>query len=796
VYSAYEAKPNKMTDEEKTKQQLLDELAELRRRVSELEASERAQNWAEEGPGKKDGAIESSANAISIAGLKGDLIYGNPSFLKLWGCDDERAGLGRATIEFWQTKERALEVMEVLLNRGSWVGELPARRKDGSMFDARVSARMVVDKAGKPVCIRSSFTAVTKDKHTDGTSRQGEEKYRTILESIEDGYFETDIAGNFTFVNDSLCRIFGYRKDELMGMNIRQFTDQDNARKLYQITNDVYRTWKPARAFDYEIIKKDESRRHVEASISPIRDSYDQPMGFRGIIRDVTEKRQMEAELIRTKNLLQNILDSSIDGITATDLQGRVISATPNIKDIIGYDQREVIGKKLNTFYEKGVEDENKIMRELMAKGELRNHEMKFKKMDGRLIAVNISTSLLKNERGEIIGTLGTYRDITGKKKLEAQLLQSHKMEAIGTLAGGIAHNFNNLLMGIQGYTSLMLMDIGPTHPHYEKLKGIEQQVKNGAELTKQLLGFARAGKYEVKPTNINHLIEKTSNMFGRTRKEITISSRYEKDIWIVEADQGQIEQALLNLYVNAWQAMPGSGKLYLETENVTLDVDYVKPHHVEPGRYVKISITDTGIGMDKATQQRIFDPFFTTKEMGRGTGLGLASVYGIITNHGGIIDVYSKKGEGTIFNIYLPASEKQIREAKKLPEEIPKWSGRILLIDDEDMVVDVGSQMLKKMGYEILLARSGKEAIELYEENKGKIDLVILDMIMPDMGGGETYDRMKEINPDIKVLLSSGYNIDGQATEILKRGCNGFIQKPFDINELSERIREALDRQ
>ncbi len=692
-------------------------------------------------------------------------------------------------------KEKALDVVEVSRKNGSCVGELTARRKDGSTFDAQVSANMVVNKAGEPVCIRSSFKNLIKRKHREETFRRGEEKYRTILESIENGYFETDIAGNLSFLNDSLCRIFGYRKDELVGMNIRQFADQANARKLYQTTNNVYKTGRPARAFDYEIIRKDDDRRHVEASISLVKPSKDQAIGFRGIIRDVTEKRQIEAELIETKNFLQNILDSSIDGIIATDLQGRVISTTLNIKDLMGYDQGEVIGKKANTFYGKGVEDEKKIMKELMAKGELRNHEMKLRKKEGGLIDVNISASLLRDEKGDIIGTLGIYRDIIDKKKLEAQVLQSHKMEAIGTLAGGIAHDFNNLLMGIQGYTSLMLLDIDPTHPYYERLKGIEKQVKSGAELTRQLLGFARRGKYEVKPTNINDLIEKSSNMFGRTRKEIRISRSYEKDVWTVEADQGQIEHALLNLYVNAWQAMPGSGELYLKTENVTIDVNYIAPYHVKPGRYVKISVADTGMGMDSATQQRIFDPFFTTKEMRRGTGLGLASVYGIIKNHGGIINVSSKKGEGATFNIYLPASEKEVIEEKNPPAEISKWSEGVLLVDDEDMIIDVGSQLLKKMGYKVLSAKSGKEAIQLYKENKDKIDIVILDMIMPDMGGGATYDRLKEINPDIKVLLSSGYSIDGQATQILKRGCNSFIQKPFDMKGLSNKIRGILDR-
>jgi len=308
-------------------------------------------------------------------------------------------------------------------------------------------------------------------------------------------------------------------------------------------------------------------------------------------------------------------------------------------------------------------------------------------------------------------------------------------------------------------------------------------------------VGFARGGKYEARPTDINELIKRSSDMFGRTKKEITIHTRCQKSIWTVEVDQGQIEHVLFNLYINSWQAMTGPGHLYLETENVLLDENYGKPYTVKPGRYVKISITDTGVGMDKETQQRIFEPFFTTKEMGRGTGLGLASVYGIIKNHGGYINVYSERNEGTTFRIYLPVSEKEVPGEKKPPEMVVKGTEALLLVDDEDIIIDVGKQMLKALGYEVLVARGGQEAIQIYKNNRHKVNMVILDMIMPDMGGGETYDRLKELTPDIKVLLSSGYSINEKASEILERGCNGFIQKPFDLRDLSGKIREILGK-
>ncbi len=377
---------------------------------------------------------------------------------------------------------------------------------------------------------------------------------------------------------------------------------------------------------------------------------------------------------------------------------------------------------------------------------------------------------------------------------MEKQIQQAQRLEAIGTLTGRIAHDFNNLLMGIQGNASLMLLDCDSTHPHYERLKNIERCVQSGAELTKQLLGFARGGKYEVRPTDINDLIKRSSDMFARTKKEIKVLSKYQKGIWIVNADQSQIEQVLLNLYVNAWQAMPGGGELYLETENVTLE-NYVKTYNMAPGRYVKVSVTDTGVGMDEATGQRIFEPFFTTKEMGRGTGLGLASAYGIIKNHGGIINVYSEEGEGTTFNIYLPASDKKVIEEKVQVEEALRGKETVLLVDDEDMIVDIGKEMLKGLGYEVLTAKGGKEALETYRENQNKIDVIILDMIMPKMGGGDVYDRLREINPEIKVLLSSGYSMNSEAKNILERGCNSFIQKPFNMKELSQKIREVLDK-
>ncbi|MFH1292897.1 MAG: ATP-binding protein, partial [Pseudomonadota bacterium] len=368
-------------------------------------------------------------------------------------------------------------------------------------------------------------------------------------------------------------------------------------------------------------------------------------------------------------------------------------------------------------------------------------------------------------------------------------------MEALGTLAGGIAHNFNNILMGISGNTSLMLLETEPGHPNCRRIRDIEKLVDSGSRLTKQLLGYARGGKYEVRFINLNRVITETADTFGTTKKDITIHRDLAQELGGIRADQGQIEQILLNLFVNAADAMPRGGDLFIKTMNVT-DKDMTdSSYRVKPGAYALVTVRDTGVGMDKKTTERIFDPFFTTKGLSKGTGLGLASVYGIVKAHGGYIDVESKSGQGSTFLIYLPCSEKEPEQAAGNAEHLVKGAGTILLVDDEAMLLQVGTAVIQELGYNVLAAQGGKEAIALFTEHKDDIDLVILDMIMPDMGGGEAYDTMKGINPQAKVLLSSGYSIDGQAEEIMRRGCDGFIQKPFTITELSEKIREILDK-
>jgi PAS domain S-box-containing protein len=500
----------------------------------------------------------------------------------------------------------------------------------------------------------------------------------------------------------------------------------------------------------------------------------------------------------RYKELFENVNDA----VYILDRKGNILEANEAAFSRLGYSRENFF--KLNLTRLIPQEDANTIIETLGKKTEAQ-HPIKIiletchYATDGNSIPVEIHSRAIAYRGNNVI--LNVARDLSErieaeeeKKQLEAQLTHAQKMEAIGTLAGGVAHDFNNLLMGIQGYISLMRLDTDPEDPNDKYLHGIEENVMSAANLTEQLLGFARKGKYTPRPTDLNMIVKKSARMFTRTRKEITVHRRCDESIWNVEVDQGQIEQVLINLYLNSWHAMPDGGDLFIQTENIVLSNEYCKPYELSGGNYVKLSVTDTGIGMNQKTMDRIFEPFFTTKDVGKGTGLGLASAYGIIKNHNGIIRVYSEEGYGATFNIYLPASEAKDTEVPEVKSDLVKGSETILLIDDEEGPIMVEELMLKELGYMVLTARSGKEAIELYEANQETLALVALDMIMPEMSGKETYERLKEINPNVKVLLVSGYSLNKQIEKLISMGCNGFIQKPFDILQLSQKLREVLD--
>ncbi|BBO77909.1 hypothetical protein DSCW_53260 [Desulfosarcina widdelii] len=508
--------------------------------------------------------------------------------------------------------------------------------------------------------------------------------------------------------------------------------------------------------------------------------------------------QQLRLSEARYRYLVENIPDI----IYTLDKDGKFTFLSESVEPLLGFTVDELIGKhyativaeadrkKAHWFFNERRSGERttpglELRLQASEKDRLVNVELK---------SMGIYESVPPDGKKQLVGTHGVIRDIHERKRLQTQLHSAQRMDALGTLAGGIAHDFNNLLMGIQGRSSLMAMDLDGDHPHGEHLSAIDDYIHSARVLTNQLLGFARGGKYEVKPTNINELVQTTATMFGRTKKEIAIQIDPQEDDIVVEADRRQIEQVLINLFVNAWQAMPDGGTLHLSTKIVTPDEEFCNAYRLEPGTYARIKVTDTGVGIDTKNLSRIFDSFFTTRERNRGTGLGLASAFGIVKNHGGAITVCSEIGQGTTFTVYLPASDKAAVQRVSARKEVVSGTGTILLVDDERMILDVGQQLLERLGYRVVTANSGKQAIDAVQQMGSTIDLVLLDMVMPGMGGGDVFDHIREIVPEIRVILSSGYTIDGQAREIIQRGCNGFIQKPFVLSELSQKIRQLLN--
>ncbi len=506
--------------------------------------------------------------------------------------------------------------------------------------------------------------------------------------------------------------------------------------------------------------------------------------------KDLTESREKYRQLTEEIN----------DVIFELDSTGRVTYISPVIVSILGYRPEDLDGILFSELvYPEDRPKVQALFPEIIKEDPLpADCRMVDRSGSPHWVRISIRPFVRGNQT---VGVRGVLADVESEVRAKAEkeiLLQrfyeNQKFEAIGTLAAGIAHDFNNLLMGIQGRASLIAMHLESSDPSLEHAKAIEEHVRSATNLTGQLLGIAHGGKYDPKPTDLNALVVRTSTMFNRTRKGIQLHTNMSPAPVVAEVDRQQIEQVLLNIYVNSWQAMPEGGEMHLESSIVNLDDSESGLYGVAPGGYAKISIIDSGIGMDESIRLRVFDPFFTTKDKGRGTGLGLASAYGIVNNHGGFITVESELGKGTDVSIYLPVTDKAPSDVPLKEPETLRGCETILLVDDEELVLDVGKALLKALGYKAIAAQSGEEAVEYMKEKGNEIDLVILDMVMPKMDGGVTFDKIRELQPVVPVILASGYSLNGQAMQIIQKGCQGFLQKPFGLSELSQKIRNTLD--
>lgn len=605
------------------------------------------------------------------------------------------------------------------------------------------------------------------------------ESFYNIVERSSEGIIVLDEKKNIAFMNNAAEDILGRDFENLKNQYFGEVIIGDKG------------------CIELEVLHPDGSTRVVECRITP--SEWQGKSAQLVLLRDITERKEAEKILRESERRLRALIENAMDIIALFDEDGNILYISPSAGRILGYEIEELTGSSIFGFLHpeewksvketfKEITSAAKISRPIRFR--VRHKDGLWRHLEG------IFNNLLKEPN--INAILMNARDITEYEKLQQQLIQAQKMEAIGSLTGGIAHDFNNMLQVILGYTELTIKKLDPSNPLINNLLQIKKTTKKAAELVKKLLAFSRKQILEKKVLNLNELITEHIKMLERVipeNIELFISTNAEDPI--VFADPSGIEQVVMNLVVNARDAMPKGGKLFIETANECLEEP--KGEDLKPGEYVTISVEDTGVGMDEKTLSRIFEPFFTTKEKGRGTGLGLSVVWGIVKQHDGHIEVWSAPGKGTKFKIYLPVykvEEGKTEEAKG-EVDIDKFRGNetILIAEDQEEIIALLKETLENLGYKVILAKDGLEAIELFEKNKNAVNLLILDVVMPKIDGYEVYESILSHNPKIPVIFMSGYSEENVEEKIKDKSFVSMIAKPFTPGLILQKIREMLDK-
>jgi two-component system cell cycle sensor histidine kinase/response regulator CckA len=626
--------------------------------------------------------------------------------------------------------------------------------------------------------------------------REREEQFRLFFELGNAGMAIISPEKKFVELNQEICKLLGYSRDDLRSMawtDISHPDDQapEHFERILSGEMDAY-------SLEKRVVRKDGSSLHANISIKALRDSNGSLTNVIVVLHDVTTRSMAEQALRRSEERYRDLIENAHDMIYTHDLDGNYTSMNAAVEYIAGYTPEDVLSMNIRDII---MPDELPRVNEMISRklqgGRVTNYELNIRAKDGRTITVEVNTRIVYRD-GEPVGIQGIARDITGRKNLEEQLLQAQKLESVGRLAGGIAHDFNNMLTAINGYSDLALRRVGVDGTIRGYLEEIKKAGERSALLTNQLLAFSRRQILHPQMITVNDVINDTMNMLKRMiGEDIDLVTHLKPTAGSIKFDPGQLGQVLMNLAVNARDAMPDGGKLTIETSNIFIDPNYASTHvGLLPGAYVLLSVSDTGTGMSSEVQEQIFEPFFTTKAVGKGTGLGLATVYGIVRQSGGGIFVYSEPGHGTTFKIYIPrvADEHPAEEEPEITPKLAIGSETILLAEDEELVRSLSRQVLESCGYHVIEASDGIEAMEILEKDTGSVDLLITDVIMPRMGGRELSERLRLTRPELPILFASGYTDEAVVRHGVLDSNINFLQKPFTLDDVARKVRDLLD--
>lgn len=677
--------------------------------------------------------------------------------------------------------------------------EVRAIRKDGVTLYLDVHTSVIKEK-GHIHGSRSFIWDRTEKTLIEAAHMRSEERYRELYDKNRDGIVVHDLEGKIIECNPVFQEMSGYSVSEITKMTNNDITPNKWLKTDLEIVQTQTLKRGYSEIYQKEYFHKNKDVFPVELRTYLMRDEEGKPEGFWAIIRDITERRKIEIEM----NMLAHTVKSIREAVTVTDLNNNILFVNDAFINIYGYSEEELIGQNISIIRSSKNDPElvDKILTETIEKGWI--GELINIRKNGEEFPVYLSTSVIYDDNRQPVALVGIASDLTERKKIEAQLQQSQKMDAVGKLAGGIAHDFNNILSIINGYSDLALQEIEHSHPLFRKLNQVRSAGEKASNLVKQLLAFSRKQIIETKIVNINKLISNWNSVFVRLiGEDIEIKVNLDDDIGLIKADPNQLEQVFFNLILNARDAInqkteiASEKKIIIGTHNIFLNKKFTDKHRGSNlGNHIEISISDTGVGITNGTKEKIFEPFFTTKEEGKGTGLGLSMVYGIVKQNNGSIYVDSKPGNGTTFKVYWPIVESEISQAtnKQKREKIIGGNETILIVEDEVNVRDVASESLQSVGYNIIEAANGVEALKCIKNSGTNLSLVITDVIMPGMGGKELAENIEKIQPDLKVLFTSGYTDHKIVSNGKLKNRINFLHKPYSLHELSKKVRELIE--